>query len=90
MPGHLSDLERCRLVHETVPGWEFDLTRPARPKPISPQEASPELEVGFLTKQTGVPVSIVFWSAPGCRGKRHWAPGAMPWAAWVEVGATAP
>ncbi|MFO0952154.1 MAG: adenylosuccinate synthetase [Isosphaeraceae bacterium] len=26
MPGHLEDLETCRPVYETLPGWSEDVT----------------------------------------------------------------
>lgn len=56
MPGHLSDLERCRPVYETLPGWESDLTG-VRSWADLPTEA--RNYVGYLAKQIGVPVSIV-------------------------------
>ncbi|WP_406693645.1 adenylosuccinate synthase [Singulisphaera sp. Ch08] len=56
MPGHLSDLERCRPVYETLPGWESDLTG-VRAWSDLPTQARDY--VGFLAKQIGVPVSIV-------------------------------
>lgn len=56
MPGHLSDLERCRPVYETLPGWSADLTA-ARSWSDLPVEARDY--VGYLSKQIGVPVSIV-------------------------------
>ena len=56
MPGHLSDLERCRPVYETLPGWESDLTG-VRSWSDLPVEA--RNYVGYLSKQIGVPVSIV-------------------------------
>jgi len=56
MPGQLADLERCRPVFETFPGWSEDLTgvRSWSDVPSSAREY-----VGFLAKQIGVPVSIV-------------------------------
>jgi adenylosuccinate synthase len=56
MPGHLSDLERCRPVYETLPGWSDDLTG-VRSWSDLPVEARDY--VGYLSKQIGVPVSIV-------------------------------
>ena len=56
MPGHLSDLERCRPVYETLPGWSADLTG-VRSWSDLPVEA--RNYVGFLAKQIAVPISIV-------------------------------
>ena len=56
MPGHLSDLERCRPVYQTLPGWTEDITR-ARAWDDLPDAA--RAYVGFLARQIGVPVSIV-------------------------------
>lgn len=55
-PGHLADLERCRPVYKTLPGWTQDVTG-ARSWSDLPVEARNYVE--FLEKQIGVPVSIV-------------------------------
>jgi adenylosuccinate synthase len=55
-PGHLADLDRCRPVYETLPGWSEDITG-ARSWRDLPQAARDY--VRFLSKQIGVPVSIV-------------------------------
>jgi adenylosuccinate synthase len=55
-PGHLSDLERCRPVYETLPGWSEEITG-CRSWSDLP-EAAREY-VRFLGKQLKVPVSIV-------------------------------
>ncbi|MHC5541717.1 adenylosuccinate synthetase, partial [Singulisphaera rosea] len=56
MPAHLDDLERCRPVFKTLPGWHDDLTgvRSWDDLPKTAQEY-----VRFLSGQIGVPVSIV-------------------------------
>ena len=56
MPGQLADLERCRPVYETLPGWTEDLTK-ARSWADLPAAARDY--VTFLGRQIGVPVSIV-------------------------------
>lgn len=56
MPGHLDDLERCRPVYETLPGWSDDLTGVRRWDDL-PSEAREY--VRFLAGQIRVPVSIV-------------------------------
>jgi adenylosuccinate synthase len=56
MPGQLADLERCRPVYATLPGWSADLTRARRWADL-PAEARGYVE--FLSQQIGVPVSIV-------------------------------
>ena len=56
LPGHLDDLERCRPVYETLPGWKDDLTK-ARDWSDLPGPAREY--VRFLSKQVGVPISIV-------------------------------
>jgi adenylosuccinate synthase len=56
MPGQLADLERCRPVYETLPGWSADVTQ-ARKWEDLPGEARDY--VRFLAKQIRVPVSIV-------------------------------
>ncbi len=55
-PGHLADLERCRPVYETLPGWSEDITG-ARSWDDLPSAA--RAYVDFLEKQVGVPISIV-------------------------------
>ncbi len=55
-PGHLSDLERCRPVYETLKGWSEDITG-CRSWSDLP-EAAREY-VRFLGQQLRVPVSIV-------------------------------
>jgi adenylosuccinate synthase len=56
LPGHVADLERCRPVYETLPGWPEDITG-ARTWTDLPEAA--RTYVRFLGKQIGVPVSIV-------------------------------
>lgn len=56
MPAHLADLERCRPVYETLPGWAEDLTK-ARSWKDLPKAARDY--VSYLGKQMGVPVAIV-------------------------------
>jgi adenylosuccinate synthase len=55
-PAHLADLEKCRPVYESLPGWSEDLTG-ARDWSDLPRRAQDY--VRFLAKQMGVPVSIV-------------------------------
>ncbi len=55
-PAHLADLERCRPVYETLPGWSRDITG-ARSWSDLPKEA--RNYVRFLSEQVRVPVSIV-------------------------------
>ena len=55
-PSHLADLERCRPVYETLPGWSEDITA-ARTWDDLPSTA--RNYVDFLEKQVGVPISIV-------------------------------
>jgi adenylosuccinate synthase len=55
-PGHLSDLERCKPVYETLPGWSQDITG-CRTWDDLPAEA--RRYVQFLSNQVGVPVKIV-------------------------------
>lgn len=55
-PAHLDDLQRCRPIYETLPGWSQDLTA-ARSWSDLPTEA--RNYVSFLAKQVGVPVTIV-------------------------------
>ncbi len=56
MPGQLADLERCRPVYHTLPGWTDDLTT-ARSWTDLPSSARDY--VTFLGRQIGVPVRIV-------------------------------
>lgn len=56
MPGQLSDLERCRPVYKTLPGWSADVTQ-ARSWTDLPREAREY--VNFVEEQIGVRVSIV-------------------------------
>ncbi len=55
-PAHLADLERCRPVYETLPGWSQDVTG-CRSWSDLPAEARDY--VRFLSQQVGVPVRIV-------------------------------
>ncbi|MEO6808744.1 MAG: adenylosuccinate synthase [Isosphaeraceae bacterium] len=55
-PAHLDDLQRCHPVYETLPGWSQDLTA-ARLWSDLPTEA--QNYVSFLSKQVGVPATIV-------------------------------
>lgn len=55
-PAHLSDLERCRPVYETLPGWAEEITE-CRSWSDLPEAA--RQYVRFLGKQLNVPVSIV-------------------------------
>ena len=55
-PGHLADLERCRPVYETLPGWSEDITGA---RSWSDLPAAARDYVQFLGKQVGAPVSIV-------------------------------
>jgi adenylosuccinate synthase len=55
-PAHLADLERCRPVYATLPGWAEDITRISRWEALP---ASARDYVDFLSKQIRVPVSIV-------------------------------
>jgi adenylosuccinate synthase len=56
MPGHLADLERCRPIFETLPGWSDEITT-CRTWSSLPDAA--QKYVRFLARQIGVPVSIV-------------------------------
>ena len=56
LPGHLADLERCRPVFETLPGWHEDITT-ARTWDELPDAA--RRYVDFLEGQIGVPIAIV-------------------------------
>jgi adenylosuccinate synthase len=55
-PGHVEDFARCRPVYETLPGWSEDI-RQARSWPDLPRAAQDY--VRFLSRQVGVPVTIV-------------------------------
>jgi adenylosuccinate synthase len=55
-PASLADLERCRPVYRTLPGWQEDITR-ARTWDDLPRAA--QTYVDFLAGQIGVPVTIV-------------------------------
>ncbi len=55
-PACLADLERCRPVYKTLPGWKDDLTG-ARTWEELPEAA--RSYVDFLAEQVGVPVSLV-------------------------------
>ena len=55
-PAHLADLERCRPVYKTLPGWNDDITG-ARTWAELPERA--RAYVDFLSAQIGVPVAIV-------------------------------
>jgi adenylosuccinate synthase len=55
-PAHLADLEHCRPVYETLPGWSQDITT-ARSWSDLPPEARRYVE--FLSEQVGVPATIV-------------------------------
>lgn len=56
LPGHVADMERCHPVYETLPGWSEDITK-ARAWSELPKAAHDY--VRFLSKQIGVPISIV-------------------------------
>jgi adenylosuccinate synthase len=56
LPGHVADLEDCRPVYETLPGWTEDITR-ARHWGDLPKAA--QEYVRFLARQIGVPIAIV-------------------------------
>jgi adenylosuccinate synthase len=55
-PGHLEDLEHCRPVYETLPGWAHDVTAV---REWSDLPAAAQNYARFLGEQVGVPVSIV-------------------------------
>src|SRR5258708_16598961 len=55
LPGHLADLERCRPVYETLPGWQEDVTA-ARTWQELPEAA--RRSVDFLAGQIGGPITI--------------------------------
>lgn len=56
MPGCLADLERCRPVYETLPGWSEDVTGV---RSWSDLPAAAREYVTFLGRQIGVPVRTV-------------------------------
>src|SRR5512135_966955 len=56
MPGPVADLERCRPVYATLPGWSEDLTAQ---RDWSELPARARGYVRFLAEQIGVPVAIV-------------------------------
>jgi adenylosuccinate synthase len=55
-PAHLADLQRCRPVYKTLPGWTEDITRA---RSWSDLPANARRYVDFLAEQIGAPVSIV-------------------------------
>jgi len=55
-PASLADLERCRPVYRTLPGWQEDITK-VQDWDKLPKAA--QTYVDFLAEQVGVPVSIV-------------------------------
>ncbi len=55
-PGHLADLENCRPIYRTMPGWSEDITG-CRTWESLPQAA--RNYVDFLAEQIGVPVATV-------------------------------
>jgi adenylosuccinate synthase len=55
-PANLADLEKCRPIYKTLPGWQEDVTK-ARTWDDLPKAA--QTYVNFLSEQVGVPVSIV-------------------------------
>jgi adenylosuccinate synthase len=55
-PASLADLERCKPVYKTLPGWQEDITK-ARTWEELPKAA--QNYVDFLSDQIGVKVSIV-------------------------------
>ena len=57
LPGHLADLERCRPVYETLPGWTDDLT--GGPVVVRPARRRRGITSSSSAEQIGVPVSIV-------------------------------
>lgn len=56
MPGQLADLERCKPIYETFPGWSDDLTQIQNWGDLP---AGARDYVTFIGRQIGVPVSIV-------------------------------
>ena len=55
-PGHLADLERCKPVYQTLPGWSEDVTGC---RSWSELPAAARDYVRFLSDQANVPVKIV-------------------------------
>jgi adenylosuccinate synthase len=55
-PAHVADLERCRPVYATLPGWSDDISTARRWSDL-PQAARDY--VCFIAEQIGVPISIV-------------------------------
>lgn len=55
-PACLADLERCRPVYQTLPGWTADITGARKWRDLPPEA---QTYVDFLSAQAGVPVSIV-------------------------------
>jgi adenylosuccinate synthase len=55
-PAHVAELEGCRPVFETLPGWDADITEARRWADL-PDAA--RRYVRFLSEQVGVPASIV-------------------------------
>jgi adenylosuccinate synthase len=56
LPASLADLELCRPVYETLPGWREDLTGVRRWTDL-PEAARKYVQ--FLANQVGVPASVV-------------------------------
>jgi adenylosuccinate synthase len=56
LPGQLAEWECCRPVYTTLPGWKDDLTRA---RSWSELPAAARTYVDFLSRQIGIPVSIV-------------------------------
>jgi adenylosuccinate synthase len=55
-PGHLADLERCRPVYQTLPGWPEDLTAARSWSELPP---AARVYIRFVSEQVGVPAAIV-------------------------------
>jgi adenylosuccinate synthase len=55
-PACLADLERCRPVYKTLPGWSEDITGARRWEELP---VAARAYVDFLAGQVGVPVSLV-------------------------------
>lgn len=56
MPASLADLDLCRPIYETLPGWSEDLTGVRRWEDLPPRARE---YVRFVAQQVGVPASIV-------------------------------
>jgi adenylosuccinate synthase len=56
MPGQLADLEACRPIYETLPGWPEDLTQAREWADLPPRARDYVL---FLSRQIGIPITIV-------------------------------